>query len=896
MTNVKKLFLCVLLLCAALLSSCAVEECDSYVSMTDAITETDPATEMPTDSDSVTETVPESWSDEETRTPPSVETETETASPTESETEFETESTQMPDIESDPSEEVSVTDGEEPEKDPLPPAPDEVLSSLRDSNRIPELLTNSTAVLINASMQNGETQVFSYAWDKEELLIDWQLLDFDAAVSASYTVRDGAYYGMDAEALSFSVLPDYDLSYLCELFSVDLFPDELLADRCVLGAGELQLSAHLVSAELKETERIEYVYCIDAPTMRLKTLDVSFYAFGRKIGHERFSLDVKSDAYSPDMLAYYAHTEAEDALRLHAQIKPQSGGETRIYTVSASSSVGAYPTKDGTAFAVYKNAACTKDIKDLSFATGTEVSVYVSEWEGELSLSFNLTEEDLFVFCEAVDTFESLAIEGKSAARVIEAYYELEALYEYIDSQSVAAYVQYYSDLSSESGQENFMLAQSIASDARVRLNEAYAEILDSGSPMCTLLFAGWSDEQLAALSVDRAAISVLEEKNAALLTEYNALVQDDAWGDVVNRIYADFVSNNNEIAILSGYENYYAYATHGYNRDYGEEEREAFRAYVKTYVIPLYEKTLNRFYEISSGLNLSQREWINALTVQPYTAHSVVKRYVDGYIDSFTPALAENMSSMFEKDVMVIGTANGAYQGAFTTYLSLYEEPIAYFASGSMDALTVIHENGHYAAFCSLGSSNLPGLDLCETHSQGNEWLFISYLGDRLDPAVHEALTLVRLLNGLNVVIYATVVDECEELIYTANTPYSAEEYDTLIDSVIASYGSYVQESFPNLRNYFKMVAVNSPVYYLSYATSELASMSLYQIAEEDFETAIGAYTALVETVTPDSRFLASLNAAGILSPFEEETFVKLTEVFEAYLGVLEETFSTAA
>ncbi len=890
----KKTILLLFILCVALLSSCAGKTDEPFFSMTDTAT----GTEAPEES-TVPDGMEESDGGNGTEDAPDVSVdETDTKEPEESGTEADSETDTFADTGADlfPPSETSDMDSEgseEPKDDPLPPNPEELLAAIKTQNRVSEWFEDMSNVLVHliTSDENGTCgdQIWYYALSENGLVIDAETLDTNGEVSSAHTVHGGAYYGMAGKELSFCVLPDPEVNFLVQSFGFEFFPSALVP-HAVSEENETYRLVAYVTVNAKEC--VEYTYTVGKDVHALESLEMKYLVSDEAVSQQTVTVTRADETYVPKMLAYNAHLNAEDAIRVHAQIKPQSAGETRLYTVSAASQIGAYSSSDGTPFALYKNARCTKNITDLFFGGGSDVFIYVSEWEGEISLDFQLTEDDLELFRAAVSDFESLAIDGRAPAKIIEAYSAVGEIFEYIDSQTVVAYVRYYSDLSNPHYQEDYMLAQSVSSDARAILKAAYASIYASDSPIRTLLFASWSDEELAALNADNSAIATLEQENAALLTAYHALDRGSfAWGDEVNRIYESFVSNNNAIAVLAGYENYYEYASQSeYHRDYGKEERTAFRAYVKEYVVPLYADALERFYEAYAALSMSQLEWVKALALDPYDAHRVTERYINEYIDSFTPSLAKKMSAMFEKDVIVLGTEENAYAGAFTTYLSLYEEPIAYFGPGCTDLLTVIHENGHYAAFYHLGSSQIPGLDLCETHSQGNEWLFVSYLKDKLDPAVYEVLMLERLLNGLNVIIYATVVDECEELIYTAKTPYTAEEYDALINSVISAYGEYVINNFSNLGTYFKLVALNSPVYYLSYATSEMASMALYLVAEEDFEAAIKAYTVLVDEVTGEDRFLLSLEGVGLPTPFKEDTFIMLTEIFGVYLGVGEE------
>ena len=84
------------------------------------------------------------------------------------------------------------------------------------------------------------------------------------------------------------------------------------------------------------------------------------------------------------------------------------------------------------------------------------------------------------------------------------------------------------------------------------------------------------------------------------------------------------------------------------------------------------------------------------------------------------------------------------------------------------------------------------------------------------------------------------------------------------------------IEESF-DMVTYVKYVSILQPVYYISYATSEISSISLYLIAEENYATAQEIYRKLQEDIDPTAGFLANVELAGLMSPFAEETYVAL-------------------
>ena len=80
----------------------------------------------------------------------------------------------------------------------------------------------------------------------------------------------------------------------------------------------------------------------------------------------------------------------------------------------------------------------------------------------------------------------------------------------------------------------------------------------------------------------------------------------------------------------------------------------------------------------------------------------------------------------------------------------------------------------------------------------------------------------------------------------------------------------------------YTQRVVISHPGYYLNYATSELAAMGVYAIAQgKSYAQAQKAYTLLQEGVNRTADFATAISEATLLSPFEEQTYIDLKSVF---------------
>ena len=93
---------------------------------------------------------------------------------------------------------------------------------------------------------------------------------------------------------------------------------------------------------------------------------------------------------------------------------------------------------------------------------------------------------------------------------------------------------------------------------------------------------------------------------------------------------------------------------------------------------------------------------------------------------------------------------------------------------------------------------------------------------------------------------------------------------------SVCEKYGGadHINSEITDVFYYWRQVATNNPVYYISYAVSMVEAMNIFAIADEDPAAAREVYRKLVEESTEDDTLLTAAERAGLSSPFDEETF----------------------
>ena len=502
----------------------------------------------------------------------------------------------------------------------------------------------------------------------------------------------------------------------------------------------------------------------------------------------------------------------------------------------------------------------------------------ISRTREELESMITLQDSDFDDVQAKLDAFEEIAVVSSDYEAVDSVYMEFEDAFYYLDTQISLSSIVYEMNRSNTEASERYLNGYDkfgdIYNDYMAVCRRAYNE-----SPIRDQLFADWSEEDIKQLLSYDPVTQELREENESLLVEYNELEGTDL-ATKGGQIYAQIVTNNNRIAQLSGYENYYVYATtEVYGRDYSLEDIEAFKSYIREYLLPEFENLKKDF---NSGMNaLPKNDYYTLISFIENPFDSGIN-YVKNYVNSYDNSTGEGFRHLFENRNMVFASAKNSHNSAFQTYLEDYEAPFCLFGVNGQSASTIVHEMGHY--YASLHNSNINSYDLAETQSQGNEFLFLKYVSGSMDEAIFEVLEDYNLYDVVAMSIICAIIDDFEQKVYSLESVegYTIKDFNAIMDEVCKPYGgrSFISSKITSINSYWQAVCPNSPVYYISYATSSLAAVSLYAKAVEDEAGAREAYRKLIEDIEEDDGFKDALAKAGLLDPFKEETFIAINKI----------------
>lgn len=526
------------------------------------------------------------------------------------------------------------------------------------------------------------------------------------------------------------------------------------------------------------------------------------------------------------------------------------------------------------------------------------------------TLTFNFTDEDKAEINAKYD--EVLALLNAAAAydeklhgfaeegELADAYAKVDALHtELYDlvlnavAQRQLAEIEYYCDMENKDLEQRYSDMMDYYTDLIAQFYTLSRPFYDS----CyrEFYYYGMSQEEIFAFLFDSDTLAnpeytALKNRNDEI--EVIFLAMDDPKASVeLTALYAEFVENNNKMAQLMGYDNYVEYAYENvYSRDYSPADAQKVKDYVKKYIseafLLLIEKSQN------SGISSSDLKEYNSIATGSFFSNQSVNALVNSYFDSmaFTSNPDKQIQFADTLDNLILdgNLFRGDYGGAFVTYFSAFELPIAYFGPGYSGAFTIVHEFGHYMNEIYNNSEFDQSYDLLEMHSQGNEMIFLNHMKSNIGEGAYKLLEINQLLDMLQTSIIALSVDTFEQAVYLneydgvgaevimADGKITADEYDSLFSYVLQDFG------VGGVMNpaYWRYVTIGSPCYYISYSISALSVLQLHETANTDsLEAATESYLKLftyTET-DPDMTTEQILVNAGMFSFNDEELYKAL-------------------
>jgi hypothetical protein len=447
------------------------------------------------------------------------------------------------------------------------------------------------------------------------------------------------------------------------------------------------------------------------------------------------------------------------------------------------------------------------------------------------------------------------------------------------------SYVESYLYKTSAAKRDTYLWLSEICNSAVQKFIALYAPI--DASKYGETYYKEWDPKEKEQAIADS---EVYDEECAALRTKIDALKQEQRdlteseYDARSEEIYTELIKTGTALGKKLGFNGYMDYAYSDiYTRDYTPEEVRKVATTVggESGLSPVINAALDRLY--NTEIRANELTALQSLLYGSFEDKNV-RFILDLFYSKMGGDIYEAYREFFKNGYYYLGYESGKSEdGAFTFYLDTLEVPAIYFGPGYQDAFTFVHEFGHYYNYVKNGGKDALSYDLAETQSQGDEWLFLAFLKEHYYgtniPVYMESYYLV---NTLLTVFISFSVNEFEMLAYDAVTGGNdAPKYDELYKDAVNTVYSYDillgHLGYPP-ENYWRLVVIENPGYYVSYAISQIPAMELYTVACTDFAKAVTMYEAIQTT----GDFVAVVTAAGLHSPLENEVYAILAKAFE--------------
>ncbi|MBE5960576.1 MAG: hypothetical protein E7256_04200 [Lachnospiraceae bacterium] len=360
-------------------------------------------------------------------------------------------------------------------------------------------------------------------------------------------------------------------------------------------------------------------------------------------------------------------------------------------------------------------------------------------------------------------------------------------------------------------------------------------------------------------------------EEASKYYTLYNEAVNKNA-----GEVYLQLVKVRKAIAKEAGVSNYSEYAYQAFGRDYTAEEAKKMHDYVKKYIKPLYE-------ELAASLTTE-----DVATVQTTQTNDLQKAFptVRRFLRDVSGDSLKAFQYMLKYNLMDYNFSSTKANLSYTTYLPSYKEAFVSLSRTGLyiDVSTAVHEFGHFNSYYVHGNDLAVNLDLMEIHSQGFELLFMPYY-KQVFGSNAKSLQKYQLTLFLQILLQGCMEDEFQQYVY-ANNVKSVSELNKLYYNLACEYGLATKtEGVTELTSWVNIThTFQSPLYYISYATSLVPALEIFEQSVSDWRGAADNYLKLLSFGTKDG-FLTTLKEAGFGSPFEENTIKGISEGIETYM-----------
>lgn len=366
-----------------------------------------------------------------------------------------------------------------------------------------------------------------------------------------------------------------------------------------------------------------------------------------------------------------------------------------------------------------------------------------------------------------------------------------------------------------------------------------------------------------------------------------------------LEEIWSELIELRNEMGRNLGYENFIpvGYLQQG-RTDYGQAEVEAFRAQVRTVLVPLCQK----LYE-------AQRK---RLGIEKLNMYDESRIFPDGNAapagdDDFmvgqarkmyhqlSPETGEFIDFMIEHELMDLKNKPGKASTGYMTFLPDYKAPFVFscFNQTIYDMQVLTHELGHaFAGYMAMREQPITdyysvSTDIAEIHSMSMEQFAYPY-AEAFFGTDADKFRFAHLQEAVTFVPFGVAVDEFQHICYAHPelTPKERTLEWKKLEEIYLPWRSYDADDFFDRGGYWyhKLHIFLYPFYYINYTLTTMGAMEFKKKEKENHEQAWADYLKLCKCGGSKS-YLETLQYANLQNPFHSGSVENAISVAEEEL-----------
>lgn len=373
---------------------------------------------------------------------------------------------------------------------------------------------------------------------------------------------------------------------------------------------------------------------------------------------------------------------------------------------------------------------------------------------------------------------------------------------------------------------------------------------------------------------------------------------------ELFDEIYDKLIKNRTQQAKLLGFENYTDYSYVKWSRmKYSETDVKAFRDAIVKYIVPVNEKLRKAQAKRIGVEKLKFQDEGCKFTkgnAKPLGGEEVMVKKAQEMYAEMSPKTKEYFDKVVKYGYYDLESRQGKKQGGVCIPLIDEGLPFVYtnFNGTIQDFRVLVHESGHgYHSYLNMNSELFDYLktssETGETHSMSMEFLSWNW-AEKFMGEDAEKYKFSHLAEAANFMPYGCMLDEYQHVVHTSPDMTKAERKAAFaeIEKKYFPTKDYDGDTFLESGTlwYKQQHLFNSAFYYIDYVLAEINALQLWAISRKDWDKAFEMYNTFCH-IGGRKCFVDAVEAAGLQSPFAEETVVKIAECMNEYIDSVDQS-----